>query len=119
MTENINIILNILNKCSLLKCNDDKYNSLKEYSKLEHVALNNILETNNLTLFNNLKKDFYHNEIYRKYINCKITNCYSITELYLKYMINRTPELHNYKKENDKFTVDDYINIKSKYNDYY
>jgi hypothetical protein len=110
----------LLSKCCLYNCNDIKL--IEEYQTKEKELLNDIIKTNNINNYNmkilNMRKEFYKNDIYRDYIKCKITNCYPLTELYLNYMINNTPQLNNYKKENEKFTVDDYINIQTEYNFY-
>ena len=69
--------------------------------------------------FSKIHNDFYDNPIYKDYINCKLTYCYPLTELYLNNLIIKT-KLTNIKKENnEKYNVNDYINIKKKYNYYY
>lgn len=107
-------LIKLYNKCLICKCMDEDNLYKKEVRKIRENNLNQLLKNDNKIDFidnkNYLNQMIYNSDSYKKYIECKLTKCYKLTELYLDNYI----KIYNinYKKENDKYTFEDYVNIK-------
>ena len=100
-------------ECYIKKCNNE-FKNIKDVwfamtNKIHNDYKNGIIKSRKefIKIINKLDSDYFNSIENINMYNCEIDNCYNLLKNKLDYAANKI----KYNKKNEKYSIEDYINI--------